>query len=234
MAAAGGSSALAAVGGRACLHGAALRQTHFLCDAVGAPGLQWPHVTSSGSIGGRIQPWGQQAANLPSRTLLQGASSSQLPTERLGPPAGMAIVQGATTPSPSSVTGMLHARILHWEYHPATLCHLPTYLGGGFHWSRPSIIFSNCFSAAWPWRDLCPCPRLELVLSHQAVKSPHAQLQVMPHGRELWVCGAQGVRGQQGAGCQQGAGSSWMEAGTVFPQLQQHYLPTHPPQPHSW
>lgn len=77
------------VGARACVHGAALRQSHILS----APGLRWPPPARCGH-GRELRaetkatagsgPGNQQGAKLPVRTPLRAALAAQLPAEQPG------------------------------------------------------------------------------------------------------------------------------------------------------
>lgn len=193
--------ALVAAGGRACLHGAALRQTHFLREAVGTAGLRQPppahgsralRAEATREGGGRIQPWGQQAVNSTGQTPPRGPPVPLRLTKQPGPPARTASEPGATSRphprrrgccTPASCAG-------NTAQPPRATSHTPQ---RGFPIS--SIIFSSRFSSLWPWRHSWPHHQP----SRRAGRAPRAQL----HGGGCG-CRVPGARG---------AGATWVLAG---------------------
>lgn len=247
------------VGARACVHGAALLQSHILRAALGAPGLRRPPPARCGH--GRALraetkatagsgPWNQQGAKLPVRTPLLAALAAQLPTEQRGDilwhrhlPGLVVAVQGghAACPHPApgaapSRGGSAHPGCGKATHGPATPVPPPTRPGGGFHWSSLSTIFSSPFFAAPPQgggssggTQQHPDP----CQPRRAGRAPRSQLQLCRTGGSARhgcrVPGATWVRG----GRDSAARRKQLEGGqkpVAFPQLRRA-LPAHAPAP---
>lgn len=204
------------VGARACVHGAALRQSHILS----APGLRWPPPARCGH--GRVLraetkataasgPGSQQGAKLPVRTPLRAALAAQLPAEQRGDilwhlhlPGQVVAIRGGHAACPHPAPGAVQSRggsahpgcgkATHPRAgHPRATSYPP---GGGFPPVKPQHQF---FQPLF----LLPVPRVAEArgapsgTQSRASPSGHPAPALM-HRREheAWV---QGARGHLGA-----------------------------------
>lgn len=218
--------ALVAAGGRACLHGAALRQTHILHEAVGAPGLRRPPPGSAATARCERKRCAKAVAG-------SGPGAGGLQTSPVGPCCG-------ENPRPSSPCSRRDVQRA-WGHHAVPV------QGDGDDarpHPAPGILPSHPRATSYPpikpqhyfFRPLFRRVALEAPVS---LSPPWAG--AVPPGRMSPSCltpscdareGAVGVgcRDQPGAGCRQGTGNSWMEAGDGV-STAVAALPAHAPTP---
>lgn len=218
------------VGARACVHGAALRQSHILS----APGLRWPPPARCGH--GRVLraetkattgsgPGNQQGAKLPVRTPLRAALAAQLPAEQLG---------GHPVAPPPPRPGRCHPRWARgvptscprssaepwrlspcwlwqshpWVGHPRATSYPP---GGAFRRSSSGINFSSPVFAARPQGGRSLGGTQQHPVPRQPHRAPGSSSDAQEGTRGMGA-GCPGPPGCAAAVTQQRAGSSWREA----------------------
>lgn len=220
------------VGARACVHGAALRQSHILS----APGLRWPPPARCGH--GRVLraetkataasgPGSQQGAKLPVRTPLRAALAAQLPAEQRGDilwhlhlPGQVVAIRGGHAACPHPAPGAVQSRggsahpgcgkATHPRAgHPRATSYPP---GGGLSTGQASAsIFPASFFAARPQGGRSSGGTQRHPVPRQSLRAPGSSSDAQEGTRGMGA-GCPGPPGCAAAVTQQRAGSSWREA----------------------